>query len=321
MKKIAIPVLCTAMISSTFVANDTYAAANTIQPVSSQATSYTMQTTSVMTKKVSVDTNLNLRKGPSTNTAVISKLKNNTVVTVLSESNGWSNVRVNGKEGYVSSQYLVSNATVTPPTTVNKNMQVSVSTRLNVRTSPSTSAAVVTKLSNGTIVNVKSNTNGWSHITVNGKEGYVSSQYLREVSTGGNNNNNNNNNGGSVTPSNQNVINFAKQQLGKPYVFGASGPSRFDCSGFIYYVHKNNGYNISRTNVAGYWSQVQKTSNPQAGDLVFFKNTYKNGPSHMGIYLGGGKFIHASSSKGVIISDVNSSYYQKHFLGYGRFAK
>jgi N-acetylmuramoyl-L-alanine amidase len=319
MKKIVIPVLCTAVLSSTFLATTTYAAQNqTTQPVNYQATSYTTPATSVITKKVSVDanSNLNLRKGPSTNTAVVGKLKNNTIVTVLSETNGWAHIRANGKEGYVSSQYLVNNATVTPPA-VNKNMQVSVSTRLNVRTSPSTSAAIVTKLSNGAIVNVKSTSNGWSHITVNGKEGYVSSQYLREVSTGGNTNNG----GSTVTPSATSIINFAKQQLGKPYVFGASGPSKFDCSGFIHYVFKNNGYNISRTSVAGYWSQVQRLNSPQPGDLIFFQNTYKAGPSHMGIVIGDGKFIHASSSKGVMISDINSSYYKKHFLGYGRFAK
>jgi peptidoglycan DL-endopeptidase LytF len=319
MKKIAIPVLCTAMLSSTFLATTTYAAQNTsTQPTNYQTTSYTMQTNSVITKKVSVNanSNLNLRKSPSTSASVVSKLKNNTIVTVLSETNGWAHVRANGQEGYVSSQYLVNNATITPPA-VNKNMQVSVSSRLNVRTSPSTSAAIVTKLSNGAIVNVKSTSNGWSHISVNGKEGYVSSQYLKEVSNGGNSNNG----GSTVTPSATELINFAKKQLGKPYVFGASGPSSFDCSGFIHYVFKNNGYKISRTSTAAYWNQVQRTSNPQPGDLVFFQNTYKPGPSHMGIYLGNDQFIHASSSKGVMISDVNSSYYKKHFLGYGRFAK
>ncbi|MGE0977193.1 C40 family peptidase [Bacillus cereus] len=121
---------------------------------------------------------------------------------------------------------------------------------------------------------------------------------------------------------NSGVIDLALKQLGKPYVFGNSGPNSFDCSGFIYYVFKNNGYNIGRTSVAGYWGMVTKISDPQPGDLVFLQNTYKAGPSHLGIYLGNGEYIHAADeTTGVIKSKINSSYTQKHFLGYARFSK
>ncbi|MEH6932805.1 C40 family peptidase, partial [Bacillus sp. JJ783] len=118
------------------------------------------------------------------------------------------------------------------------------------------------------------------------------------------------------------VIELALKQLGKPYVFGAEGPNSFDCSGFIYYVYKNNGYSISRNSVAGYWPMVIKINDPQPGDLVFLQNTYTPGPSHMGIYLGNGEFIHAGSEQtGVVRGNVFNSYNQKHFLGYGRFKK
>ncbi|PEA74601.1 hypothetical protein CN676_28860 [Bacillus wiedmannii] len=118
------------------------------------------------------------------------------------------------------------------------------------------------------------------------------------------------------------MVDLALKQLGKPYVFGNSGPNSFDCSGFIYYVFKNNGYNIGRTSVAGYWGMVTKISDPQPGDLVFLQNTYKTGPSHLGIYLGNGEYIHASDeTTGVIKSKINSPYTQKHFLGYARFSK
>ncbi|WJE18835.1 C40 family peptidase [Bacillus cereus] len=118
------------------------------------------------------------------------------------------------------------------------------------------------------------------------------------------------------------VIDLALKQLGKPYVEAGTGPNGFDCSGFIYYVFKNNGYNIVRTSVAGYWGMVTKINDPQPGDLVFLQNTYKPGPSHLGIYLGNGEYIHAADEKtGVIKSKINSSYTQKHFLGYARFSK
>lgn len=114
---------------------------------------------------------------------------------------------------------------------------------------------------------------------------------------------------------NSNVIAKAQQYLGMPYVWGSASPSNggFDCSGFISYI-----YGVGRQDVAGYWNSVSKVSNPQPGDLVFFQNTYKSGPSHVGIYVGGGQMIHAGD-KGIAYSNLNSSYNQSHFLGYGRF--
>ncbi|KEK25388.1 C40 family peptidase [Bacillus gaemokensis] len=108
------------------------------------------------------------------------------------------------------------------------------------------------------------------------------------------------------------VIEKAKKYLGVPYVFGGASPSGFDCSGFISYV-----YGVGRQDVAGYWNSVQRLSSPQPGDLVFFQNTYKSGPSHIGIYIGGGQMIHAGDG-GIAYSSLSSSYNQSHFLGYGR---
>ncbi|OFD36811.1 NlpC/P60 family protein [Bacillus mycoides] len=111
------------------------------------------------------------------------------------------------------------------------------------------------------------------------------------------------------------VIGKAQQYLGMPYVWASASPSNggFDCSGFISYI-----FGVGRQDVNGYWNSVSKVSSPQPGDLVFFQNTYKNGPSHIGIYVGNGQMIHASD-KGIAYGDINSSYNQKHFLGYGRF--
>lgn len=111
------------------------------------------------------------------------------------------------------------------------------------------------------------------------------------------------------------VIGKAKQYLGMPYVWGSASPSNggFDCSGFISYI-----FGVGRQDVRGYWNSVSKVDSPQPGDLVFFQGTYKAGPSHIGIYVGNGQIIHASD-KGIAYGDINSSYNQKHFLGYGRF--
>ncbi|MGM7702942.1 cell wall-binding repeat-containing protein [Pseudalkalibacillus sp. Hm43] len=103
------------------------------------------------------------------------------------------------------------------------------------------------------------------------------------------------------------IISTAKAQKGVPYKWGGTSPSGFDCSGFLNYVYDNNGVNIPRT-VSDIWNAGKKVKEPVIGDVVFFE-TYKSGPSHAGIYLGDGKFIHSSSSNGVTVSEVNSPYY------------
>ena len=116
---------------------------------------------------------------------------------------------------------------------------------------------------------------------------------------------------------NNDIVSFAKQFVGVPYAWGGTTPKGFDCSGYIYYVLKSEGLVNSRLSTTGYWSKVNKISAPVAGDLIFFQNTYKSGPSHMGIYIGNGEFIHAGS-RGIEITKVNNSYWKKHFLGYGK---
>jgi len=114
------------------------------------------------------------------------------------------------------------------------------------------------------------------------------------------------------------VVDYAMQFMGVPYVFGGTSPSGFDCSGFIWYVYSHNGYGIGRASVNSYWGMVTKVSSPQPGDLVFLQNTYINGPSHMGIYIGGNRMIHAGSS-GITTISLSNSWVKSHFLGYGRF--
>jgi len=109
------------------------------------------------------------------------------------------------------------------------------------------------------------------------------------------------------------LIAEAKKYIGVPYVWGGSTPSGFDCSGYLNYVYAQVGVSIPRT-VATIWNAATPVSSPQKGDIVFF-TTYAPGASHAGIYLGDNKFIHAGSSTGVTISDMNNSYWKPRYIG------
>lgn len=125
--------------------------------------------------------------------------------------------------------------------------------------------------------------------------------------------------GGSSSSQAFNVMNLmadAANQIGVPYVWGGTTISGFDCSGFVQYVFRQNGLQLPRT-VAEQYRAISKVSTPRPGDLVFFE-TYRAGPSHNGIYIGNNQFIHAGSSTGVTIANLESNYWKQRYLGAGR---
>ena len=114
------------------------------------------------------------------------------------------------------------------------------------------------------------------------------------------------------------VIATAYSLRGSRYRMGGTSRSGFDCSGFVRYILSHSGgVDIPRTATEQYYHGTPVSREAMLpGDLVFFKNTYKHGISHVGMYVGGGKFIHAANvRKGVRVDVLDSSYYAAHYAG------
>ena len=117
------------------------------------------------------------------------------------------------------------------------------------------------------------------------------------------------------------MIREAEKYLGVPYVWGGYSPSGFDCSGFVSWVINNcgNGWNIGRCTADELRSHCSQVSPSEAkpGDLIFFQGTYNtSGASHVGIYVGNNMMIHCG--KPVQYTSIASSYWQEHFMAFGR---
>ncbi|MBJ7984667.1 C40 family peptidase [Bacillus cereus] len=277
-------------------------------------------------------TSLRVRTGPAAYHSVIGGVLNGTTLNVVGSENGWFKVNYQGKTGYVSSEFVkfVKGGTATPEQPKQPDQgaigdyYINASA-LNVRSGEGTNYRIIGALPQGQKVQVISENSGWSKINYNGQTGYIGTRFLSKTPVGGavdnkpndnqNNNQNQNNNNNNNSGDSSSLLAYAKSMQGVPYVWGGTSANGVDCSGYIYHVFKKFGHNISRQSVAGYWSSLSQTSNPQPGDLIYFKDTYKKGPSHMGIYLGGGSFIQ-SGDKGVAIASLNNSYWKSHFLGY-----
>ncbi len=114
----------------------------------------------------------------------------------------------------------------------------------------------------------------------------------------------------------RNIVQTARAQIGTPYRYGGSSPGGFDCSGLVMYVYRKNGIDIPRT-ATDQFIEGRRISrrNIQPGDLVFFRIS-GSGVSHVGIYAGRGKFIHAPKpGKRVSYASLTNPYWSRHYYG------
>lgn len=207
--------------------------------------------------------------------------------------------------------------------------------KANLREKASKDSDTIKSISKNTAVTVVGTEGTWSKVEVDGKTGYILSELLSsdkvkettntDANTTKDKNttstkNNVTNRGEEIDRSQSansgNVVSYASSFLGTRYILGGASPSGFDCSGFTMYVYGKYGVSLAHSAraQASVGTAVDR-ANLQAGDLVLFKGATGNSIGHVGIYIGGNNFIHASNpSDGVKITSMSTSYYQTRYV-------
>lgn len=248
--------------------------------------------------KITAD-QLNVREDMTLESAIIGSLNQEAIIGTSELSEGWYKISYSGKPAYISADYAEVVEEFTTGYITGQNV--------NLRDTPSIEdGAILDCLSNAKIKIYEKQEDWYKITTEDDLEGYVFGKFVSFEK--------------DLTASKVNtsaIISIAKSKLGCPYEWAGEGPNAFDCSGFAKYCFKE-AYGITLPHSASAISQkgtrVSK-ENLQAGDFVFFATSGSASINHVGIYIGNGEFIHASSSSSnghqVHINALNTGYYNR----------
>ena len=316
---------CTQAFAST-LPNNTATTTKTTKTTKITSDTYTKVETS--TGIVNSPIGLYMLNEPNMNGNIITALDYGANVTIEGVSGDWYKVEAGGYTGYVYKQFITEAATVYSSNNTNSSTSTSTTSTttssseygvvsnlnlgysLNFRTAPNLSSTIIGSLAEGTQVKILGESNGWYNVEYNGVVGYAYGEF---ISITGSSSTSSTTSSSSVTNSTststvtaQDIINYAMQFEGYPYVWGGDSPSTgFDCSGFVQYVYAHFGIDLPRTT----FEQVNcgtpvSLSDVKPGDLVF-EMPSPEGPNHVGIYIGNGKILDAMDPQnGVTISPI-----------------
>lgn len=253
--------------------------------------------------------NLNVREIPSTDGKLVGKMPKNSACEVLETVDGWAHIISGEVEGYVSLDYLLTGPDAKlKAADLLRTVAVANTDGLNVRDQASTDSAILTQVPQGEELEYVETLEGWIEVLIDGETAYVSADYvtieekldtaitMTELLYGA-----------GVSDVRVELVEYAKQFLGNPYVWGGTSLTKgADCSGFVLSVFKKYGITLSHSSRAQANEGTKiKISELQPGDLVFYANS-SGTINHVALYIGGGQVIHASSPKtGIKISKYN----------------
>lgn len=252
--------------------------------------------------------NLNVRENPSTSAKVVGKMYNNAACEIVYEIDGWYYITSGEVEGFVNSEFIASGIQAKMlGLELAYERAVVKENGLNVRTEPSEDSEILTRVAEGEELEVIEILDGWVKCRLNTDEVYVSAAYVEVV--------NGLNTaititqfkyGMDVSDVRVDLCEYALEFIGNPYVWGGTSLTKgADCSGFVLSIYKKYGidlphYSKSQSNCGTEISY----KNAQPGDLLFY-GTSKSAISHVAIYLGDGKIVHANDEKtGIIVSNA-----------------
>jgi peptidoglycan DL-endopeptidase CwlO len=255
-----------------------------------------------------VEGSLNIRKEPSTTAELVGKLPADAGCEIISTVDGWYEITSGKVTGWVSAEFLLTGeAAKAKAKLVMKNVAKVTTPTLYVREQPTKEAPIVSMVANGEELEVIATQDGWAQVVLDADKGWLSldyaqiSQQLPRASTIAELQY-----GTGVSNVRVSLVQFALQYVGNRYVWGGTNLKKgIDCSGFTMRVYEHFGISLPHYSVAqaGYGTRI-KASQAKPGDLFFYGSG--KSISHVGIYMGNGQLVHASSpTSGIKISSVN----------------
>ena len=257
---------------------------------------------------------VNIRETPSVNGRWLLSVSKGCKVIVMDQVNNWFKVGYNGTVGYMSAEYL--DPYCDDEGTYGSGVVTGSFVYLRADTSAASTARAT--LSEGLNVKINGVRDGWYQVSYGDYEGYMHPDYVEPIKVATTT---------TVAPTTitegQKIVNIAKKYIGVPYVWGGSTPNGFDCSGLVTYVFNEwSGYKFKmRTRLYLNGTSVNY-ANLAAGDLVFFDTAGRGNITHVGIYIGGGQFLHAPKPGTTvrIESMASGTYYARTFVCARRIA-
>ncbi len=287
-------------------------------------------------------TSLRLRQQADGSSAILATAPQNDCVVVISKSGQWYKVNYNLQEGYMHEDYL----SVSSRENAELGYGKITGSNVNLRTGAGTQYPVSAVSSLNETCYIIGLNDGWYKVIYRDSIAYIRSDYVQLTEAPYENKISSKSpkfyrlgkslgvlpsaealNGSSKPADSEapkpaavtgaQIIVEAQKYLGTRYISGGTSPAGFDCSGLVYYVLQQLGYSPYRTPVDQYkhGTSVEK-SDLKPGDLVFFAGTGASGISHVGIYAGGGQFLHAPNSRSTVsYSDLTTGYWANHYYG------